>query len=355
MNNNSNGHTKAFESVPPKSAEEIALETTRKIAPEIRRGVRSMKIPAQAKFLFDAILDDTFMFEFGGDGHGRLIASVRDLAKRYRHDKDSIIKWATVLRDKEVLWFERCWPFQEWRVTALCAAPDHRASMIQKIKARASARRHQANKAEGIGVADFSSKNGQSPSKSEGVGVSDGQKPPNKAEGIGASVGRYRSNAPKGSDTNRGKVRSNAPKGSDVSSDTSRSNAPKEGDKDSELEGALAQLHAAITGKKSSGEKSPDVRQESLEPVRNVQRHNAFKKGGENAFLVRVAEVMTRYSPKFAANELKNSGAWWRMKFRQDEDKACRVLAETERAIKEGETFSENPGAYAVDLWKRFA
>ena len=68
-----------------------------------------------------------------------------------------------------------------------------------------------------------------------------------------------------------------------------------------------------------------------------------------------VGLVMERYSPKFARQELTNSGAWWRKMFRTDPDKITRVLAEVERMIKEGETFTNNPGATAVDLWQRFA
>jgi hypothetical protein len=87
----------------------------------------------------------------------------------------------------------------------------------------------------------------------------------------------------------------------------------------------------------------------------NVQRCNAFKKGGENEFLIQVAETYALHNAKWAKNEMKSSGAWYRQMYRKDKDKACRVMAEIKRMIKEGEAFSVNPAACAADLWKRFA
>jgi hypothetical protein len=100
---------------------------------------------------------------------------------------------------------------------------------------------------------------------------------------------------------------------------------------------------------------SQDGDQRPLENSLNVQRVNAFKKGGEDGFLIEAARVLAGFDRTWAKMEMENSGAWWRMKFRQDPDKAARVLAEIHRMIKEGVAFTENPGAAAVDLWKRFA
>ena len=71
--------------------------------------------------------------------------------------------------------------------------------------------------------------------------------------------------------------------------------------------------------------------------------------------MLHVLEVLSAWSPKGAKQELTNSGAWWRLKYREDSDKACRVLAEIKRMITESVPFTVNPGACAVDLWKRFA
>lgn len=101
---------------------------------------------------------------------------------------------------------------------------------------------------------------------------------------------------------------------------------------------------------------TPDVSQRALESSLNVQRGaHAFKRGGEDGFLLDAAEVLAGYDNAWAKLEMTNSGAWWRMKFRHDPDKAARMLAEINRMIKERVPFTENPGAAAVDIWKRFA
>jgi len=63
---------------------------------------------------------------------------------------------------------------------------------------------------------------------------------------------------------------------------------------------------------------------------------------------------MDLHNPDFAELELKHSGGFWRNRFRQDADKIRRILAEVGKMIKEGEPFSENPGATAADLWERW-
>jgi hypothetical protein len=95
-------------------------------------------------------------------------------------------------------------------------------------------------------------------------------------------------------------------------------------------------------------------KESTSETSSSVQRGHAFKKGGENGYLLHVLEVLSARSPREAELELANSGAWWRLKYREDADKACRVLAEIKRMITEGVPFTNNPGACAVDLWKRF-
>lgn len=346
-------HEKVFELARAKTAEEIAHEQNRKIAPEIRRAVRLMSIPAAAKFLFDAILDDTFMFDFGGDGRGRLIASVRDLAKRYGHSRDSITKWAQILERKEVLWFDRCWPYQEWRVTAICPAPDHKANMIQKIKARASAKRA-ANNAATLGQSDFLAQNGKKASKADDLGRPDPVATSHNAATLGQSGLERRHNVPTGKATNGGQFRPHVPADKATLAGTSRPQVSSGTAQRAETDGIASEAEPVIAGQNSPLEKSPDVSYKTLESSKSVQRCNAFKKGGEKAFLTHVAEVLAGYDVEFAKTELTNSGAWWRMKYRQDPDKITRVLADLEQAIKDGKPFENNPGAYAVDLWKRF-
>lgn len=95
-------------------------------------------------------------------------------------------------------------------------------------------------------------------------------------------------------------------------------------------------------------------KESTLETSLSVQRGHAFKKGGENGYLLHVLEVLSARSPREAKLELTNSGAWWRLKYREDADKAYRVLAEIKRMITESVPFTNNPGACAVDLWSRF-
>lgn len=100
---------------------------------------------------------------------------------------------------------------------------------------------------------------------------------------------------------------------------------------------------------------SIDVSRRPLESFNNVQRPNARKRGSENDYLQRVLETLSLWKPSWAQKEMVNSGAWWRLGYRANPDKAERVLAEIGRMIKEGESFTLNPGAAAVDLWDRFA
>jgi len=100
---------------------------------------------------------------------------------------------------------------------------------------------------------------------------------------------------------------------------------------------------------------SIDVSSRSFESFNNVQRANAGKKGSEKQYLDRVLETLSLWKPSWAQKEMVNSGAWWRLAYRANQDKAERILAEISRMIKEGETFTVNPGAAAVDLWDRFA
>ena len=62
--------------------------------------------------------------------------------------------------------------------------------------------------------------------------------------------------------------------------------------------------------------------------------------------------TLQAYNGKLAAKELTNWGGWWRNRFRENPDKARRVLAEVRCMIRERAVHC-NPGAAAVDLWNR--
>ena len=51
--------------------------------------------------------------------------------------------------------------------------------------------------------------------------------------------------------------------------------------------------------------------------------------------------------------KLKNWGGWWRNRYRENPDKARRVLAELGSMVKERRV-KRNAGAAGLDLWKRF-
>ena len=72
----------------------------------------------------------------------------------------------------------------------------------------------------------------------------------------------------------------------------------------------------------------------------------------ENQFLEDLQNTLTTFSPKAASWESKNWGGWWRNRYREDPDKARRVLAELASMIKEGR-IKRNPGAAGLDLWSR--
>ena len=108
-----------------------------------------------------------------------------------------------------------------------------------------------------------------------------------------------------------------------------------------------------------SKSKSKSTVQKTVHNTFNAERLtcsvSAQEKGStkEQPFLREVKEVLHLWSPAFAQNELDNYGGWWRNRFRENPGKSGRVLAEIRSMIREGR-ISGNPGAAAMDLWKRF-
>lgn len=185
--NGHNGNGKVFELAKTKTPEELARESVRRQMPEFRRAVNQMKMPAQAKWLFSAISDDSFMYDFSGDGFGTLYTSIKDLANRYRHDRDSISKWIAILERKEVIWLEWEHPFCIIHISAAVPAPKFKASMIQRMKARAGSARF--SRAEGVGGPFFRPSAGEPASNTEENRMIRGNVPATRAEGIGTTCG----------------------------------------------------------------------------------------------------------------------------------------------------------------------
>ena len=72
----------------------------------------------------------------------------------------------------------------------------------------------------------------------------------------------------------------------------------------------------------------------------------------ERRFLASLNTTLSRYNPDLASTEMTNWGGWWRHAFRTNPGKSRRVLADLGNMIAERRIVS-NPGAAALDLWKR--
>ncbi len=63
-------------------------------------------------------------------------------------------------------------------------------------------------------------------------------------------------------------------------------------------------------------------------------------------------ETLDQFDPAQAKTELDGWGGWWRNRFRENADKARRVLADIRTMITEAR-IKRSPGAAASDLWAR--
>jgi hypothetical protein len=179
-NGNGNGHEKPFILARQKTPEELRREAVRKQMPEFRRSVSVVRMLAQAKWLFGQITDDSFMFDFGGDGFGTLYTTIKDLAKRYQHDRDSVSKWLAILERKEAVWLEWDHPFCIIHISQAVPPPQHKASMIQRMKARAGSARF--SRAEVVGGPFFRPPEGEPALKAQQNRIMSGDVPASRAE-----------------------------------------------------------------------------------------------------------------------------------------------------------------------------
>ncbi len=74
--------------------------------------------------------------------------------------------------------------------------------------------------------------------------------------------------------------------------------------------------------------------------------------GEERDYLREVQEVLARFNPKTVSREMEGWGGWWRNRYREDQDKARRVLAEVASMVAEHRIHT-GPGQTAYDLWGR--
>jgi hypothetical protein len=142
---------------------------------------------AQAKWLYNQLTDDSFLTDFGGDSFGTIYTSIKDIAGRYRHDRDSISKWLALLERKEVVWLEWAHPFCLIHITAIVPRPQERATMLQRMRARAGSARF--SRAEGVGTPFFKPSSGEPALNAEENRTISGNVPARRAEGIGTTCG----------------------------------------------------------------------------------------------------------------------------------------------------------------------
>lgn len=208
QNGNGNGHKKPFELAPVKSAEEIAFEATRKIAPMVRKAVHFSRLPAAAKFFFDALLDLSFLHCYGGSGKGKIFISVRDLSRLLKHDKDSITAWRDLLIKERHVWTRDGWPKSEWRICALCAPPetDFRPSEWSYVMGKAAALEDGS-----LPTGLFLPQKGNSPSNTEEIGGHDTKTPDKVSDTFPSRVGSLRTDCPVPSPKNGGSLPTDCP------------------------------------------------------------------------------------------------------------------------------------------------
>ncbi len=72
----------------------------------------------------------------------------------------------------------------------------------------------------------------------------------------------------------------------------------------------------------------------------------------EESFMSDLNRMLLAFDPATAQAELTNWGGWWRNRFRENPDKARRILADVHNQVKEA-NITKTPGAAAIDLWNR--
>jgi hypothetical protein len=210
---NGNGHKKPFELAPVKTPEQIQAETVRRIAPEVRATVHFARLPAAAKFFFDALLDLTFMHKFGGSGRGKIFISIRDLSQLLQHDKDSIATWRDTLIEHHHVWFREGWPESEWRICAICPPPQTEFQFNERrfIKGKAAAL-EEVEPGGNLPHTPFFAQNGDSPPISEGFRQSEGKEPVPLAETFRQTDRNLPPDCPTPSARNGGRIPPDCPK-----------------------------------------------------------------------------------------------------------------------------------------------
>lgn len=356
-NGHANGNGKAFSLSPPKTPEDMRREQIRRAMPGIRRSVSQMWIIPSAKWLFCQISDDTFMNSLGGDTFGTLCTTIKDLAASYHHSRETISEALASLKDADVIWTESDRGFLLIHISAIVPPPSHRSSLVARAKARQSAAKIRVEKPDTDvsraqrGVESREIEEIRTPCRDSGDAVTGF---PARRDGFsGTPCQETLHGMHEKPDTDAKTPATPCPETLHGVTDSSSWGAEKTD--------TGASKASMVAGEKAPLERSPNVEsgsqeisiKRSTEGGLNASKKGKGKKTAENVFLLDVGAMMERWRKGSSKSELANSGAWWRLEYRKDHALMRRVLAETERAVKEGQ-IKTSPGQYAVDLHGRW-
>jgi hypothetical protein len=194
---NGNGYReKAFVLGQPKTPEQVHRESILATMPELRRNCsRDPRLKGRdgvgAKWLFGTLTDLSFLHNYGGNGFGIVILSVKDLSRIFRHHKDSISRWRDLLITHSWIWFVDLWPKSQWGICGVTKQPellpDH--SDYLRVAAKAARPTEQAHPPQD-GKTLFFGRNGGGKSPTEPTEQAD------RAYGVGRPSLRSRPNEP---------------------------------------------------------------------------------------------------------------------------------------------------------------
>jgi len=367
---NGNGHGKVFRLAPVESAAEEARDNViRKIAPQIRRDVRNdTRVSPGAAFFFYCLLDDCFWHQVGGHGTGRIYASLKDLADRYHHHKDTVARWRDELINCEWLYCRDEWPLTEWRLTPLMPAPENSPHQraVQMSLGRAASVDEQSRKL------PLSPSNGEKPNVSASPAASSGRAKPQLAARAALSYGsqsrKLRLGRPKLKAGKAGKLRPTGPKlQADPAVQPGRPDPQVQADPALSC-GPSPSFDAGPLERNGCREKSPGVTSiGELETVHKAgtrvgaglvtraiaatQKETDSRQGTPSIGNVR--DFLTVAEATFGCAEMKRNGGLWVTLFREDRNYLIRCLLETRVVKRETpELLKTTWAAYCMDLWK---
>jgi hypothetical protein len=151
-NGNGNGH-KSFVLAQPKSAEQLHRESILEMMPKLRRECSRdprLKHSVGSKWLFGQISDLSFLYNFGGDGFGKLHASIKDLRRIFGHDESSLAKWRDKLVQAGWIWYLDRWPKSVWGISGVCRQPEVLSPHSDYLKTVAKASGDQPSPSGGV-------------------------------------------------------------------------------------------------------------------------------------------------------------------------------------------------------------